>query len=139
MSTIQSRTQRKREKRHITLTWKFPWKSCSTTHLYVPFLLSNPKILKAFLKTFPKPTKKVRHEKQKKREGEKGKSKTQDYCVTFKCKILLSVLAQTLQANILHLDQTAMKCGTCMMVVSCLEFCYSVLHLHAIAAYYKLI
>ena len=57
----------------------------------------------------------------------------------FKCKILLSVPAQTLQANILHLDQEAMKCGTCMMVVSRLEFCYSVLHLHAIAAYYKLI
>ena len=43
----------------------------------------------------------------------------------------------TLQANILHLDQK--ECGTCMMVVSHLEFCYSVLHLHAIAAYYKLI
>ena len=33
------------------LNWKFPWKSCSTTH--PPFLLSNPKILKDFLKTFP--------------------------------------------------------------------------------------
>ena len=56
----------------------------------------------------------MRHEKQKKREGEKAKSKTQDYCVTFKCKILLSVHAQTSQANILHLDQKAMKCGTCI-------------------------
>ena len=25
--------QRKRPKKHVTLTWKFPWKSCSTTHL----------------------------------------------------------------------------------------------------------
>ena len=25
--------QRKRPKKYVTLTWKFPWKSCSTTHL----------------------------------------------------------------------------------------------------------
>ena len=58
MSTIQSRTPEKKEKNHVTLTRKLPWKSCSTTHL--PFLSSKPKILKAFLKTFPtkmKPTK----------------------------------------------------------------------------------
>ena len=76
MSTIQSRTPEKKAKNHVTWTWKFPWKSCSTTHL--PFLSSNPKILKAFLKTFPtkvKPTKcparekKMTEEKQKKREG----------------------------------------------------------------------
>ena len=59
----------------------------------------------------------MRQEKQKKRRGEKAKSKSQDCCVTFKPKkfleILLSVHAQTSQANILHLDQKAAKCMTC--------------------------
>ena len=49
MSTIQSRRPEKKAKNHITLTQKFPWKSCFTTHL--PFLSSNTKILKAFPKT----------------------------------------------------------------------------------------
>ena len=59
-----------------------PLPTYSTTHL--PFLSSNPKILKAFLKTFPtkmKPTKcpakekKMRQEKRKKKgRGEKAKS-----------------------------------------------------------------
>ena len=91
MSTIQSRTPEKKAKNHVRLTCKSPWKSCSIAHL--PFLSPNPKILKAFLKTRPtkmKPTKcparekKVRQEKRKKREGEKGKNKSQDCCVTFK-------------------------------------------------------
>ena len=56
-------------------------KICSTIHLLS--LSSNPKILKAFLQTFPtkmKPTKcpakekKMRQEKRKKRGGEKAKS-----------------------------------------------------------------
>ena len=47
-------------------------------------------------------------ERQKKRGGEKGKSKSQDCCVTF----LLSAHARTSQADILHLDQKAMKCMT---------------------------
>ena len=50
MSTIQSRTTEKKVKNHVTLTRKCSWKSCSTTDL--PFLGSNPKILKAFLKHF---------------------------------------------------------------------------------------
>ena len=90
ISTIQSRKPEKNAKNHITLTWKFPWKSCCTAHL--PFLLSNSKILKAFLKTFPtkmKATKclarekKMRQEKRKTRGGEKAKSKSEDCCVTF--------------------------------------------------------
>ena len=52
------------------------------------------------------------YEKQKK-AGEKVKSKSQDCSVTFNLKILLSVHAQTSQANILHLDQKAAKCTTC--------------------------
>ena len=59
----------------------------------------------------------MRQEKRKKRRGEKAKSKSQDCCVTFKPKkfleILLSVHAQTSQANILHLDQKAAKCMIC--------------------------
>ena len=46
--------------------------------------------------------------KRKKRGGEKGRSKSQDCCVTFKpknyVKILLSAHARTSQADILHLD-----------------------------------
>ena len=38
------------KKKLVTLTFD-PWKSCFTTHL--PFLSSNPKILKAFPKLFP--------------------------------------------------------------------------------------
>ena len=97
MSTIQSRTPEKKAKNHVTLTWKFPWKSCSITHL--PFLLSNSEIIRALLKTFPtkmKPTKcsakkkKMRQEKQKQRGREKAKIKSQDCCVTLKPKIKLS-------------------------------------------------
>ena len=129
ISTIQSKTPKKKAKNHVTLTWKFPWKSCFTTN--PPFLSSNPKIIKAFLQTFPTkmtPTKcparekKMRQEKQKKRGGEKAKSKSQDCCVTFKPKnyleILLSAHAQTSQANILHLDQKAAKCTICKWLCS---------------------
>ena len=72
MSTIQSRTPEKKAKKHVTLTWKLPWKSCSPTHL--PFLSSNPKILKSLLKTFPtkmKPTKWTAEEKKWDKRSEK--------------------------------------------------------------------
>ena len=55
----------------------------------------------------------------KKRRGEKAKSKSQDCCVTFKPKnleILLYAHARTSQADILHLDQKAVKCTTCKPV-----------------------
>ena len=68
----------------------------------------------------PAREKKMRQEKRKNRGGEKGKSKSQDSCVTFKPKnsleILLSAHARTLQADILHLDQKAVKCTTCKLV-----------------------
>ena len=64
----------------------------------------------------------MKQEKRKKRGGEKAKSKSQDWCVTFKPKnygeILLSAHAGTSQADILHLDQKAMKCMTCKAVCS---------------------
>ena len=95
MSTIQSRTLKKKAKNHVTLTRKLPWKSCSTTRL--PLFSLNPKILKAFLKTFPtkmKPTKCPTKEKNKARkaikepEGEKAKSKSQDCCVTYRVLLI---------------------------------------------------
>ena len=59
----------------------------------------------------------MRQEKWKKRGGKKAKSKSQDCCVTFEPKIYLAILlsahAQTLQANILQLDQKSAKCTTC--------------------------
>ena len=70
MSTIQWRTPRKKAKNHVTLTWKFPWTS-STTHL--PFLSANPKILKAFLKTFPTKWSPLNTQQEKKNEERKVK------------------------------------------------------------------
>ena len=68
----------------------------------------------------PAREKKMRQEKQKKKGGEKAKSKSQDCCVTFKPKnyleILLSAHARTSQADILHLDHKAAKCTTCKPV-----------------------
>ena len=94
ISTIQSRTPEKKEKKPFNFDLKICMKILfHVTHL--PFLSSNPKILKAFLKTFAtkmKPTKcparekKMRHEKQKKRRGEKEKSTSKDCCVTFEPK-----------------------------------------------------
>ena len=54
MNTTRSRTPENKAKTGVTLTWKFPWKFCSTTHL--PFLSFNPKVLTAF-PTKIKPTK----------------------------------------------------------------------------------
>ena len=54
----------------------------------------------------------MRQEKQKKKGGEKAKSKSQDCCVTFKPEILLPAHSRTSQADILHLDQKAAKCST---------------------------
>ena len=67
----------------------------------------------------PAREKKMRQVKGKKKGGEKAKSKSQDYCVTFKPKnleISLSAHARTSQADVLHLDQKAMKCTTCKLV-----------------------
>ena len=69
--------RRKRQKQCNVLTRKFPWKSSPTTHL--PFLLSNPKILKALPKTFPhkmKPT--INAQQQKKKWGEKSKRRGEE-------------------------------------------------------------
>ena len=104
-------------KKPCNIGLKISMKSCSIAHL--PFLSSNCKILKVFLKTYPTkgkatkcPVREKKSEARKtknKREGEKAKRISQDCCVTFKPKnyleILLSVHARTSQADILHLDQ----------------------------------
>ena len=80
---------------------------------------SFPKIFSHQNEAYKMSSKREKNEarKAKKKGGEKAKSKSQDCCVTFKPKnvleILLSVHAQTSQANILHLDQKAAKCMTC--------------------------
>ena len=66
--------------------------------------------------------------KEERRESEKYKSRLLCHCVTaincenFYCdccvEILLSAHAQNLQANILHLDQKAVKCTTCKWLYS---------------------
>ena len=68
-----------------------------------------------------KPTKCPAREKKNearkvKKEGRReSQRKSQDRCVAFKpnLEILLSVHSWTSQANILHLDQKAVKCTTC--------------------------
>ena len=97
--------QRKRKKKkHGKLAWKFPWKSCSTTHLTL-FSTNPGKILKPFPKSFPtelksaiaqQKTKKMRLEKWKKRAGGKGKEKSWDCCVIFKPKNYFGILLSKL-------------------------------------------
>ena len=102
MSTIQSRTPEKKAKNPVRLTWKFPWKSCSTTHL--PFLSSNSKILKAFLKTFPPKWSLINAQQKKKKWGRKSEKREEDR--------KLSAHTRTSQSNIFHQDQKAAKCAT---------------------------
>ena len=69
----------KKAKNHLTFTQKLPKKIFSTTHL--PFLSSNPKILKPFLKTFPtkmKPTNVNAQQKEKKKKKKKKEKTRQE-------------------------------------------------------------
>ena len=99
---------------HVRLSWKFPWKSCSTTHL--PFLSSNPKILKAFRKTFPPKMKSTKcpakgKKKEKINESRRGEERKREK----KAKTTVSLLhPRTIwEANILHLDQKTANSTTC--------------------------
>ena len=74
--TIQSRTPEKKAKNRLTLTWKFPWKYCSTAHL--PFLSSNPKILKPSLKNFPPKWSLPNAQQKKKKWGTKSKKRGEE-------------------------------------------------------------
>ena len=77
--TIQSRTTEKKAKNRVTLTWKFPWKSCSTAHL--PFLSSNPKILKPSLKTFPPKWSLLNTQQKKKKWAKKSEKRGEESAV----------------------------------------------------------
>ena len=65
-----------------------------------------------------KRTAKNKKRKAKELRGEKPKSRSQDYSVTFKpknymyLKNVLSARARTMEADILHLEQKALKCFT---------------------------
>ena len=64
----------------------------------------------------PAKEKQMRQEKRKKREERKWKVKVKTAVLLLNLlnlEILLSALAWTSQANILHLDQKAVKCMTC--------------------------
>ena len=108
--TIRSRGLMKLRQNLVTLTRKFPWKSYSTTHV-LPFLSSNPKILKVFPKPFAvtkTPSKIKKRGKKSKRRGEERKQKEEVKTV----EILLYAHTRTLEANILRWDQKAVECTT---------------------------
>ena len=89
ISTIQSRTQEKKAKNHVILTWQFPWKSCSTaTHL--PFLSANSNIPKAFLKTFPMKIKPTKCPAREKKWGKKSKKRGKERKRKVQCRPELS-------------------------------------------------
>ena len=120
MSTIQSRRTKKKAKKHVTLTRKFPWKSCFTTHL--PF--SNPNILlKSFSqKLFPPQWSLLNAELKKKRGEEKKrkeKVKTAVLCHYSKISIFCFLRMPELRKLIiiLHLDRKAAKFTTCKQLL----------------------
>ena len=84
--------KRRKKKKHGKLAWKFPWKSCSTTHLTL-FSTNPGKILKPFPKSWSllMPSK-----RQNKIMGGKAKEKSRDCCVIFKPKNYLGILLSKL-------------------------------------------
>ena len=107
ISTIQSRTLEKKAKNHVTLTWKLPWKSCSTTRL--PFLSSNPNILKPFLKTFPTKMKPTKCSTKEKKWGKKSENKAEER----KRKVKVKTPVSLVNPKFCFLDQKAAKCTNC--------------------------
>ena len=89
MSTIQSRTPEKKDKNHVTLTWKSPWK-ISIAHL--PFLSPNPKILKAFPKTLPTKMKPSKCPAREKKWGKKSEKRGEERKQKVKVKTSVSLL-----------------------------------------------
>ena len=94
--TIPERAQfsqghrRKKEKNHVTLTWKSPWKSCSIAHL--PFLSPNPKILKAFIKTLPTKMRPTKCPAREKKRGKKSEKRSEERKRKVKVKTAVSLL-----------------------------------------------
>ena len=90
ISTIQSRTPEKEAKKHVTLTWKSPWKSCSIAHL--PFLSPNPKILKAFLKALPTKMKPLNVQQEKEKWSKKSEKRRKERKRKVKVKTAVSLI-----------------------------------------------
>ena len=108
MSMVQSRAPKKKTKNHETLTWKFPWKSCSTTDQ--PCLSSDHiKDPKSLCKNFSHqneayyiPSKretKWGEKSEKQGEEREQKVKVKTAVSLLNPKILLPAHAWTLQAN----------------------------------------
>ena len=121
MSTIQSRRTEKKakKKKKVTLTRKFPWKSCFTDHLS----FSEPKILlKGFLKKlFPSKWSLLNAELKKKRgEGKKRQEKVKTAVLCHNSKISIFCFLRMPELRkliILHLDRKAAKCTTCKQLL----------------------
>ena len=121
MSAIQSNRPEKNAKNRVTLTRKFQWKSCPTTHWY--FLQNKFTILERFFP--PKgslvsaPQKKKKWERKAKRSGEERKKKVKDERAAKlspkknDLEIFLSAHARTLKAVIWHQEQKLVQCSTC--------------------------
>ena len=90
MSTIQSRRPGNKAENHVTLTQKFLWKPCFTTLL--PFLSSNPKIVKAFPKTLPTKMKPSKCPAREKKKGKKSERRGKERKWKEKVKTALSLL-----------------------------------------------
>ena len=110
----------KKKKKNVTLTRKFPWKSCFTDHLS----FSKPKILlKGFSqKLFPSKWSLLNAELKKKRGEEKKrqeKVKTAVLCHYSKISIFCFLRMPELRKLIiiLHLDRKAAKCTTCKQLL----------------------
>ena len=94
-NSVKDTGQEKKAKNHVTLTWKLPWKSCSTTHW--PFLSWSTvvilKILKAFLKTFPTTIKSTKCPAKEEKWGKKSKKRGKKRKRKVKVKTLVSLLS----------------------------------------------
>ena len=94
--------RRKTQKKHLELTRKFQWKSCSITRLY--FLPSDPNRFSTFrtkMKPSQYPKKETKKGKKRERTG-KGRKRQEkvETAVSLINPILLSAYAQTLNADI---------------------------------------
>ena len=90
MNTIQSRIVEKKAENLLTLTWKLSWKSFSTSHL--PFLSSNPKILKLSQKLFPPKWSLLNAQQKKQNEARKSEKRGEERKRKVKVKTAVSLV-----------------------------------------------
>ena len=101
-NSVKDTGQEKKAKNHVTLTWKLPWKSCSTTHWPFPSWSTVVilKILKAFLKTFPTKMKSTKCPAKEEKWGKKSKKRGKKRKRKVKVKTLVSLLSPKLISKI---------------------------------------